>query len=131
MQAIVASGPPPGLLAFDGKQAVGWCQLTPRSALPALQGAARLEPVDDVAAWCISCFYVRKGHRKQGVTQALIEAAIQVARKAGAAALEGYPLDPRATSSASFTGFVSTFERLGFREVARRHPARPVVRIQL
>jgi len=33
---IVKNGPPPGLLAFDGDVAVGWCQLTPRSALPAL-----------------------------------------------------------------------------------------------
>lgn len=27
---IVKSGPPPGLLVFDGDIAVGWCQLTPR-----------------------------------------------------------------------------------------------------
>jgi hypothetical protein len=33
---IVERGPPPGLLAFDGEVAVGWCQLTPREALPAL-----------------------------------------------------------------------------------------------
>jgi hypothetical protein len=31
---VVKSGPPPGLLAFDGDVAVGWCQLTPRDALP-------------------------------------------------------------------------------------------------
>jgi hypothetical protein len=31
---IVQCGPPPGLLAFDGDVAVGWCQLTPRDALP-------------------------------------------------------------------------------------------------
>jgi hypothetical protein len=31
---IVQTGPPPGLLAFDGDRAVGWCQLTPRDALP-------------------------------------------------------------------------------------------------
>jgi hypothetical protein len=27
---VVKRGPPPGLLAFDGDVAVGWCQLTPR-----------------------------------------------------------------------------------------------------
>jgi hypothetical protein len=31
---VVKRGPPPGLLAFDGDSAVGWCQLTPRDALP-------------------------------------------------------------------------------------------------
>jgi hypothetical protein len=31
---IVRAGPPPGLLAFDGGTAVGWCQLSPRDSLP-------------------------------------------------------------------------------------------------
>src|SRR5215470_5476905 len=32
LRNIVRSGFPPGLLAFHGKLAVGWCQLTPRAA---------------------------------------------------------------------------------------------------
>src|SRR5262249_10517280 len=35
---IVERGPPPGLLAFDGDIAVGWCQLTPPDAF-ALAGS--------------------------------------------------------------------------------------------
>ena len=31
---IVQQGPPPGLLSFDGDVVVGWCQLTPRDAVP-------------------------------------------------------------------------------------------------
>ena len=31
---LVNGDPPPGLLAFDEDAAVGWCQLTPRDALP-------------------------------------------------------------------------------------------------
>jgi len=31
--------------------------------------------VDDVPVWSLSCFYVRKGYRKKGVTAALITAA--------------------------------------------------------
>jgi hypothetical protein len=34
LRTIVKRGSPPGLLAFDGDLAVGWCQLTPRDALP-------------------------------------------------------------------------------------------------
>jgi hypothetical protein len=33
LRRIVKQGPPPGLLAFDGDLAVGWCQLTPRQDL--------------------------------------------------------------------------------------------------
>ena len=46
---IVKRGPPPGLLAFDGDLAVGWCQITPRDALPWLDRVWRLKRVDDLA----------------------------------------------------------------------------------
>src|SRR5262245_29680458 len=46
-QAIVSRGPPPGLIAFDGERAVGWCQLTPRDAVPWLDRTWRLARVDD------------------------------------------------------------------------------------
>ena len=98
---IVKKGPAPGLLAFEGDLAVGWCQLTPRSALPHLNRQWRLKPVDDTPVWCISCFYVRKGYRRKGVTAALIEGAVKAAKDAGAPALEASPLDARLTGSSS------------------------------
>src|SRR5437660_6312966 len=79
---VVRRGPPPGLLAFDGEVAVGWCQLTPRDALPWLESARFFERVDDVPVWSLSCFYVRRGYRKHGVTSALIAAALQAAKRA-------------------------------------------------
>jgi GNAT superfamily N-acetyltransferase len=80
---VVECGPPPGLLAFDGDLAVGWCQLTPRDAVPWLDRTWRLKRVDDLPVWSLSCLYVRKGHRRQGVTSALIEAALEAAKDAG------------------------------------------------
>lgn len=127
----VKSGPPPGLLAFDGDVAVGWCQLTPRDALPWLDRTWRLKRVDDVPVWSLSCFYVRKGYRKQGVTSALIAAALKAAKRAKAPALEAYPVDADETNSASGTGYASTFARAGFKIVARRVPSRPMMRHDL
>lgn len=128
---IVKSGPPPGLLAFDGSVAVGWCQLTPRDALPWLDRTWRLKRVDGVPVWSLSCLYVRTGYRKRGVTSALIAAALKAAKRAKAPALEAYPLDADLTPSASGTGYVSTFARAGFKTVARRVPPRPIVRHDL
>jgi GNAT superfamily N-acetyltransferase len=125
---VVSEGPPPGLLAFAGETAVGWCQLTPRASLPALERDRRFRRVDDVAVWSISCFYVRKGYRKRGVTAVLITAALDTARRAGAVAVEAYPLDAARSPSASHTGYASTFARLGFTTVARHVPARPIMR---
>ena len=128
---IVKQGPPPGLVALDGDVAVGWCQLTPRDALPWLDRAWRLKRVDPLPVWSISCFYVRREYRRQGVTSALISAALRAAKGAGAAVVEAYPLDADKTPSASWTGYATTFERAGFRVVARRVPARPIMRHSL
>jgi GNAT superfamily N-acetyltransferase len=129
---IVRRGPPPGLLAFDGDAAVGWCQLTPRAALPQLDRARSLMRVDDAPVWSISCFYVRRSHRGQGVTSALIKAALEVARRAGAPALEAYPVeaDGRKSVSGMYTGKASTFARAGFKVVARKTPHRPIMRYE-
>lgn len=128
---VVEQGPPPGLLAFDGDLAVGWGQLTPREALPWLDRSWRLKRVDELPVWSLSCFYVRQGYRKQGVTAALIAGALEAARRAGAPALEAYPLDADLTPSASHTCYASTFARAGFKIVARHVPPRPIMRYAL
>ncbi|HWE90551.1 MAG TPA: GNAT family N-acetyltransferase [Pseudonocardiaceae bacterium] len=89
----VTAGPPPGLLAFAGDLAVGWCQLTPRADLPWLRRARHIQPVDDVPVWSLSCFSVRRGYRRQGVTDALVSAAVSAAKRAKAPAFEAYPVD--------------------------------------
>jgi hypothetical protein len=56
LRAIVRRGPPPGLLAFDGAQVVGWCQLTPRDDLLWLDHTRFFARVDNLSVWAISCF---------------------------------------------------------------------------
>ena len=130
---IVKRGPPPGLLAFDGERAVGWCQLTRRDDLPWLDGARSFERVDDIPAWSLSCFYVRRGYRRQGVMSALIAAAVKAAKGAKAPALEAYPIDTEQPISTSnvFTGTMSAFARAGFKPVARRRLSHPTMRHDL
>jgi GNAT superfamily N-acetyltransferase len=127
----VQRGPAPGLLAFEGERAVGFCQLTPRSELPWLERSSRLPRVDALPVWSLSCFYTRLGYRRRGITSLLIAEAVKHAARAGAPALEAYPLDADKSPSASGTGYVSTFARAGFRTVAVRLPPRPVMRYRL
>jgi GNAT superfamily N-acetyltransferase len=131
MHYIVEAGPPPGLLAFAGDVPVGWCQLTPRHALPWLEH--RFAAVDDTPVLVVSCFFVRRGYRGRGVVSALLEGAIEAAYSAGAPTLEAYPVDmdaPRHTNN-DYSGRVSTFTRAGFRVVARPRADRPVMRLDL
>ena len=130
LEQLAASGPPPGLLAFSGDTAVGWCELAPRTALRWLARARYLQPVDDLPVWSIPCFYVRRTHRGQGVMGALIDGALPVAAAAGAPALEAYPVDTAVPAHTRnlFPGVASTFARHGFQVVVRRKPDRPVMR---
>ena len=128
---VVLDGPPPGLLAFDGRLAVGWCQLTPRDALPWIERTWRLRRVDDLPVWSITCFYIRIGYRRRGIASALIQAAVDMARRANAPAIEAYPLDGDLSPSSTSTGYASTFARAGFKDIARHSPERPIMRFLL
>lgn len=133
----VAGGrPAPGLLAFaktegGDKIAVGWCQVTPRRELTWMEEKSRLKHDDGLDVWSVSCFYIRRGWRRKGVMRALLNAAIETARKAGAPALEAYPLDPSKTPSASYTGYTTSFHRAGFKTVSKPTPSRETMRLVL
>ena len=60
LRQLTASAQPPGLLAFDGDLAVGWCELAPRADLAWLDHSRFLGPVDDLPVWSLPCFYVRR-----------------------------------------------------------------------
>ena len=49
--------------------------------------------VDDLPVWSLWCIRVRPGHRKQGISHALLAGAVDYARSNGAPAIEGYPVD--------------------------------------
>ena len=130
LRRLAGSGRAPGLLAFDGAAAVGWCELAPRADLGWLARARYLEPADDLPVWSVPCFYIRRSHRRQGVMGALIAAAVTTAAAAGAPALEAYPVDTAVPGHSGnlFPGTASAFARHGFEVVARRKPDRPVMR---
>jgi GNAT superfamily N-acetyltransferase len=130
---LAASSRPPGLLAFDGDLAVGWCELAPRAELTWLTRVRYLQPPDDLPVWSIPCFFVRRSYRRRGVMGALIRAAVDVAGAGGAPALEAYPVDTTVPGHTGnlFPGVASAFARHGFRVISRGKPDRPVMRRQL
>ena len=145
MQAIVNAGKPPGILAYpatkpsgvtvsDKPTPIGWCAVGPRESYASLQRSRILKPIDDRPVWSVTCLFVKKGLRRQGVSVQLLRAAQEHARKQGAKILEGYPVEPRNESMPdvfAWTGLARAFLAAGFSECLRRSETRPIMRAEL
>jgi GNAT superfamily N-acetyltransferase len=130
-QHVVESGEIVGLLAYVKGQPVGWCAIAPRESYPVLARSRILKRVDEVPVWSVVCFFVSKGYRGQGLTTALLRAAVDYAGQQGARVIEGYPIapkNPRVPAVFAWTGLASAFRQAGFVEVLRRSETRPIMR---
>ena len=133
LKAMVDAGTPPGLIAYCGDEPVGWVSIAPREEFARLKRSPVMKPVDEQPVWSIVCFVVPAVHRAQGVAHALLRGAVAYARAHGARLVEAYPVDRagRSRADALWFGAKSMYDRAGFEEVARRKPARPMVRLAL
>jgi predicted GNAT family acetyltransferase len=133
LKALTRKETPPGLIGYRGKTPVGWISLGPREDYRKLQRSIVMKPVDDEKVWSIICFVVPGEHRGQGIAAGLLEGAIAYARKKRVRILEAYPVDRagRSRDESLWFGTKAMFDAAGFREVARRRPQRPVMRLIL
>ncbi len=133
LRKLVVGGHKPGLLAYVRGAVAAWCAVAPRSESPTLDRSRVLRPVDSQEVWSITCFFVARAYRRMGLTGRMIHAAVEFVKENGGRIVEAYPIDPGGKYPETFawTGFLSAFDRVGFREVARRSSKRPVVRFQI
>ena len=118
---------------------VGWVAVEPRTEYPRLLGLPTVwkgrpdEDKQDDSVWAVTCFVVRKGYRRRGLTYALAEAAVGYARANGARALEGYAMltqpGREITWGELHVGARQVFAEAGFAEVSRPSVRRAVMRI--
>lgn len=117
-RARVANGEAHAALVFEGGSCIGWCQFGRTDELTRIKSRAAYERsrTSDLPDWRIACFYVAKGHRRQGVSLAALEGALRLISESGGGTVEGYP-EPAGAVPAGFlyNGALSTYEQLGFR----------------
>ena len=126
-----------GLVAYLDGEPVGWCAVEPRTAYPGLlrnnrvPWEGRTEDKSDGSVWAVTCFFVRAGFRKRGVSRALARAAVNFAAARGARAIEGYPMTTKnAILEELHVGTQGMFADAGFTEVSRPTLRRVVMRVE-
>jgi GNAT superfamily N-acetyltransferase len=112
----VLAGTAHAALVFDGDDCVGWCQFGAPSEVPRIKSRAAYEKgVTAPTDWRITCNFVGKGYRRQGVATAGLKGALDLIAELGGGRVEGYPEDAASVPAGFlFNGALSTYETLGF-----------------
>jgi GNAT superfamily N-acetyltransferase len=134
MKRLVKKKEQIGFLAYADDKIVGWCAVAPRERYVRLETSRVLKRLDNESVWSIPCFFLAKQYRRKGLSVELLKAVIAYCKKKGVKTLEGYPIIPYSnTIPAAFawTGFLSSFEKAGFKEAKRWSKARPIMRYYL
>jgi GNAT superfamily N-acetyltransferase len=114
----VREGTAHAALVYDGSRCVGWCQFGSPDELPRIKRQrAYNEGFTRLPDWRITCFFVDKSYRGQGVAAAALKGALQEVARLGGGTVESYPEDVAGRSvSSSFlhNGSITMFENEGF-----------------
>jgi GNAT superfamily N-acetyltransferase len=117
---LLAQDPPPGVLAYDAGEPVGWAAVHPRADTSFARNR-KIPHVDDLDVWSVWCIRVRPGYRGKGISHQLLKGAVDMARSYGAPAIEGYPLDnhgQKVDLTMAYAGTRKLFEDAGFTKAA-------------
>lgn len=117
-------------LVYGEADIVGWCQFGSPAELPARMGGFRKlgeAPPD----WRITCFFVDRDWRKQGVAEAALAGALRMIAANGGGTVDGYPIATRGkpySSSFLFGGTESMFGEAGFKPIGALGTSKLVMR---
>lgn len=119
----VRAGTTHAALVYDGATCVGWCQFGTPEELPRIKHLrVYIEGSFAPPQWRITCFFVDKAYRGQGVSSAALAGALEEIARLGGGTVESYPedvADRRVSASFLYNSRLAMFERQGFERVRR------------
>ena len=115
-------------MAYRDGEAVGWARFTPRTELGWLLSRFSTYDFGPADAWSLSCFFVARRARGEGVMTHLVEFAARWGRDRETV-IEGYPIDTGVDGATrnTFSGTLQAFVDAGFTEQGRLAADRAVV----
>jgi GNAT superfamily N-acetyltransferase len=118
---LAHSGTSDGLLVYADGRAVGWCQFALRGELPRIEQGRKYRAVPQVTdhspLWRITCFFVDRPYRKQGVSRYALHSALEEIAREGGGTVEAFPAT-HGRAVALWFGTAPMYHREGFRTVA-------------
>jgi GNAT superfamily N-acetyltransferase len=124
----VRAGRAHAALVYDGENAIGWCQFGPTDELPRIKHRrAYQKDLAELPDWRITCFFVDRDYRHQGVAPIALEGALNEIARLGGGIVESYPEDVegrKTSGSFLYNATLLIFERHGFqrtRQIGKNH----------
>ncbi len=117
-ERLVNEGRAHAALVFDGDVAVAWCEYGSPDELPNIYHRKEYEAgLDRLPDYRLTCFFVDKKYRRQGLADVALHGALQLIAQAGGGVVEAYPHDTggqKMSASFLYNGTRSLFEQAGF-----------------
>jgi GNAT superfamily N-acetyltransferase len=117
-QRLVSEGRAHAALVMDGNEAIGWCQYGSPEELPNIKHRKEYEATrDELPDYRLTCFFVDRRYRRQGVAAVALRGALDLIAQAGGGVVEAYPQDTagkQITASFLYSVTRSLFEETGF-----------------
>ena len=117
-ERLVAAGQAHAALVLQGTDAVGWCQYGPPHELPNIYHRKEyLRGMAHEPDYRITCFFVDRDHRRQGIAALALAGALDLISQTGGGLVEAYPQEApakRTSGSLLYSCTRAMFERAGF-----------------
>lgn len=130
---LIKKEAPLGIMAYYDETPVGWCSVSPKTSLVRLEKSRNLKSDYVEDTWSITCLFIHKKFRNQGLSTALIKAASAYAFEKGARLIEAYPIVPRLKKMPevfAWVGFANAYFKANFVEYSQPTDARLIVRLE-
>jgi GNAT superfamily N-acetyltransferase len=112
-----------GILVYDKETPVAWCQVGPAKRFPRFDRMRSYKelniPEDLLPRWRISCIFVDKDRRREGISKFALKSAVEFIRAHGGGIVESFPLVVPGTKHPQYTGSEKMYQKEGFETVAR------------
>jgi GNAT superfamily N-acetyltransferase len=134
-ERLVNEGRAHAALVFDGAEAVAWCEFGSPAELPNINHRKEYEAsVDRLPDYRLTCFFVDKKYRRQGLADVALGGALDLIAQAGGGVVEAYPQDTdgqKVSASFLYNATRSLFEQAGFSYIRSKGKSHCVMRKQI